>query len=97
MGEPGGGTGFLGRIRSLGWGIRYEVSNGRWVKQAGGYLSLEIRRQVWAGVMNIEYVCKALKLVEIDSCGYIYRKARSDSDGALSHPKLREMRNHPRC
>ena len=36
------------------------------VKKAGGYISLAIRYQVWAGV-SIEKVFKAMRLVEIYS------------------------------
>ena len=46
--------------------VRFEMSirHPRYVRKVGGSMSLEIRRQVWAGV-SIEKAFKAMRLVEI--------------------------------
>ena len=47
----------------------------RCVKKAGGYISLAIRYQVWAGV-SIEKVFRAMRLRSMD----MYRKEKRYSD-----------------
>lgn len=66
------------------------------VKKAGGYISLAIRYQVWAGV-SIEKIFKAMRLVEIYSVWVYTGRKRGTVIEPWATPRLERWETSHRC